>query len=191
MMILAVFLLFDLSRCLSYSSIAINHTVQAHQISQYRDTVKGCSGLQCFTINITELSVLYSMSATNPSLVGCNFTNYLMVQQKLAKLWHFQVCNMSSNQTTAGQITLKYENLKTGNKFESSYATFGKFISDTDFPWFYSKAASQMVQPWYFMRTFLKLSFNVNSDKIIMAGNARRRGYQKSRNKSDTVLYRL
>lgn len=98
---------------------------------------------------------------------------------------------MSSNQTMAGQITLKYENLRTGNKFESPYGTFGKFTSDTDFPWFYSRAASQMVQPWYFMRTFLKFSFNVNSDKLIMTGNTRCRGYQKSRNKSDTVVYRL
>lgn len=56
-MIVAAFLLLGLTRCLNYSSIAINYTVQAHQISQYQDTVKGCAGLQCFTINFTDLSV--------------------------------------------------------------------------------------------------------------------------------------
>lgn len=77
---------------------------------------------------------------------------------------------MSSNTTTSAYNLLRFRNLVSGIKFEAYSSTFGSFGNDQDRPWYYSQATKQMIMPWYFLRGFQRIVFNVNTEKMMLHG---------------------
>lgn len=76
-----------------------------------------------------------------------------------------------------------------GLKFSQTFPFFGKF-SDYDFPWFYSKSSNMSILPWYFLSSYQKIYFT-GTQKIILNGFKQNKGFQKDKNPSNNVLYRL